>query len=151
MLQKLSDVKLAFLYKEKLNEIPVFKKAQRISKTGCCVLSEPKCNPYLSQDPLRAKDFSSYRDRNVNVRKGTYWFQLMMQMAILSFFSLSLSPIWGWDWTRFSGYNMYFTHQKKKKGLKAATDSRDKHSFVTNKVAFKKGSFPILIAQIITN
>ena len=38
---------------------------------------------------------------------------------------------------------MYFAHQKKK-GLKAATDSRDKHDFVTNKVAFKKGSYPII-------
>ena len=37
---------------------------------------------------------------------------------------------------------MYFAHQKKKKkGLKAATD---KHDFVTNKVAFKKGSYPII-------
>ena len=83
----------------------------------------------------------------MNVRKGTYYlFQLMLQMAI--FVLLSLSLPFEDEIEQDSRVTTCILLIKKKKGLKAATGSRDKHNFVTNKVAFKKGSFPILIAQI---
>ena len=67
----------------------------------------------------------------------------MLQMAIFVLFSLSL-PFED-EIEQDSRVTTCILLIKKKKGLKAATD---KHDFVTNKVAFKEGSFPILIAQI---